>query len=671
MLDGFGIPLAAALTVFAAAEIVLSRRRAARLQTAQNFLRLAKQETLETAQLSLRNPYPLIQISAEGKVIFLNPAAFEKFPGIREKGLQHPVLSGLEIFLTKNEIATREVSYGDLVYNQMITPTQVSGAPAFIIYCYDITQRKEYEKSLKESRAVAEKARQEAEKANQARGEFLANMSHELRTPMNGIIGLSDILIEAGLKSEHREMIEAVNSSAHNLLILLNDILDFSKIEAGELSLESIPFDPRKIIRQIEALQKPVAARKGLEMVSKIDDAVPARLTGDPSRLQQVLNNLINNALKFTERGSVTLSLGGKEDGQGNFITQISVTDTGIGIPADKQAKVFEKFQQADSSTSRKYGGTGLGLTITKNLSELMGGSISLTSAEGKGTTFTVTIPAKIAAVDSAEENEASGSSAGINTKARLLIADDHPVNLLFMRQALTKLGFTHFDEASSGRRAIELFKQSPYDLILMDCKMPEMDGYEATRHIRTLGSAKKRPIIIAVTADAMKSAIDKCMQAGMDDYISKPVDKEKLRAVLQRWIPGSIEAEPVKKEEKKAEKPKESEPVFDWDHLNEFTDGDKETETMLITMFLENLDLDLQNLQQSFHDNDFTEWEAMAHKLCGSSSHMGAFALADICDQAQSLSAAEAGRMKELHQLILNESRRLHSLLETRRAAA
>ncbi len=677
IIDHFEVPFV--IVFLLAIEFVLHRRRSRELKNAQRFLRLAKQETLETAQISLGNPYPLIQVSDKGDVTFINPAAFDKFPEIREKGLKHPILSGLDKIINKNESVSREVEFSKLVYNQTISPTRVNGHTAFTIYCYDVTERKANEKEL-------QKSREAAEKANQARGDFLANMSHELRTPMNGIIGLSDILVEAGLEPKHHELIEAVNSSAHNLLILLNDILDFSKIEAGELTLEAIPFDLRRIVKQIESLQKPVAIRKGLEMKSVIDNSVPPLLIGDPSRLQQILNNLIGNALKFTTQGSITLSVGGQMDKTGYFTIRISVTDTGIGIPKAKQDKLFKKFQQADASTSRQYGGTGLGLAISKNLAKLMDGNISLQSMEGKGSTFSVTIPARIAETVAVENDDRNAGKlqTHINKNAKIMIVDDHPVNLLFMRRVLSKLGVRDFEEASSGKQAIELFRKNTYDLILMDCQMPEMDGYETSKQIRQLESNGHKSVIIAVTANAMKGAEEKCTASGMDDYISKPVDKEKLEFILQHWIPGGEDIEtkdrtgedkknnPVPQQPIKTEdKLQESSSVFDWDHLYEYTDGDKETEKMLINMFLENLDIDLKNLEKNFHDRNFKGWEAVAHKLHGASAHMGACALADICDRAQSLPLEDAERMKDLHQTILSESQRLHGVLVKMREAA
>lgn len=656
------------------------------LGAAQELLKRAKQEVQEIAQLPLSNPHPLIQISRTGEIIFANPAAFEKFPDIKEKGARHPVIIGLQDAIAKNETAAREVTLNNATYRQTVTPTRVGDKRAFIIYCYDITDRKHYEEELKNANQLADSMRQEAERANQARGDFLANMSHELRTPMNGIIGLSDILVESDIRGQQREMIEAINASARNLLIVLNDILDFSKIEAGELTIESIPFDIRRIAAQIEKLQKPMAEQKGLALRTVIDNDVPQRLMGDPARLQQIFNNLIGNALKFTSKGSVTLSIGGKKDSSGRFIVRAAVTDTGIGIPRDKHEKIFTKFQQAESSTARKYGGTGLGLTITRELAELMGGYITLHSDEGKGSTFTVILAMHIAQEEERPGDQArtgKDAGAGINTQARIMVVDDHPVNLLFMRQVLGKTGFGMFDEASSGREAVTLFGQNAYDLIFMDCQMPEMDGFECARKIRDMERAGDEPVIIAVTADAMKGAAEKCKAAGMDDYISKPVDKEKLNTLLRKWIPGhagpaagqdndrddkrsgaaaplkvsAVAPLPLATQEKKPA-------ILDRARLLDFTDGDRNAERKVIEIFINNLKQDVITLERSYRAKDYKKWDEVAHKLYGASSHMGADALAGVCDQAQSLSHNERERMKDIHPAIIQEYYRVHKVL-------
>lgn len=645
-------------------EMILYLRRRRKSKTSRKLLYQAKQEVRELAQLPLNNPYPLVHLSKEGNIVFINPIALNEFPDINDKGVTHEIFSKSDNILDIKEPLTREINIGEKIFHQTMIPSHEG---SLIVYCLDITDRKRYEIALQRAHQLAEQSRQAEQDAKEARGEFLANMSHELRTPMNGIIGLSDILVESRLEGDKQPMIEAVNSSARNLLILLNDILDFSKIEAGELSMEAIPYDIRKVVKQIESLQSPVAAQKGLSMCSIISETVPERLIGDPSRLQQILNNLISNALKFTENGSVTISVDGKGDEQGNFITNIAVTDTGIGIPKDKQAAVFEKFQQADASTARKYGGTGLGLAITKDLAELMNGQIAIESEKGVGTTFTVTIIAPIAEAgerDCADE-KSDGKQSGINLGASLMVVDDHPVNLLFMRQILTKFGFKDFDEAASGKQAVEMFKEKAYDIILMDCQMPEIDGFEAARKIREIERAENEPAIIAVTADAMKGAEDKCIAAGMDDYISKPVEKEKLQSLLEKWIPGDHVgiAKNFENDQNNQVSSAES-AVFDWDRLSEFTDGDPEVEKQIVEIFAQNLEEDVKHLQQSFDDKNYEEWDGWAHKLFGACAHVGANAMACICDEAQSLSSTEIDKMEVLHHGIIEQYSRVKEAL-------
>lgn len=665
----YGLAAATAACVFLSVIAVMQNRKICR---AARQLQKAKEEAREIAELPLSNPHPLIQISGEGKIIFANPAAFEKLPGLKSQALQHPVLEGLGAYMASGTTATREVMVGKTTYHQTITPTRAGTEEACIVYCYDITERKQYERELKQANINAEQARTEAEKANQARGDFLANMSHELRTPMNGIIGLSDILIDSALNPEHAELISAVNSSARNLLILLNDLLDFSKIEAGELTIETIPFNLYKIISQIEFLQNPLAVDKGLHFTVKIDPGVPHYVLSDPSRLQQILNNLISNALKFTEAGTVTLNVEAQKKDGDNMMIRITVSDTGIGIPQDKQTKVFAKFQQADSSTSRKYGGTGLGLAITKDLAMLMGGNITLESEEGKGSTFTVTLPVKSAQKPD-EEKQSKVQKAAINLKAAILVVDDHPINLLFMRKTLGRLGFESFDEATSGKQALEMFSKKPYELILMDCQMPEMDGFEASRKIREIEMADTEPTIIAVTADAMKGAEAKCIAAGMDDYISKPVDKHKLKTMLRKWLPaGDSDVQDEMQQDAAVHNPKaqKAPEVFDWSHMLDFTDGDKEAEQELIGIFLENLEEDIAKLETSFKAGSDEEWDEMAHKLCGACAHIGAKAMAKVCHQAQSITSDKKDKMEVLHPSILYEYKRVRDFLTARKAA-
>ncbi len=639
-----------------------------KLRKAGDVLRDAKREVMEISQLPVGNPQPLIQISQEGEIVFANPAALESFPDLKQLSLEHPVLQGLPDSVCVGEESVQEVQWGDRYYQRTVALSRVQDNDTYIVYCYDITDRKAYELELQKARETAEKEKQAADHAKKARGDFLANMSHELRTPMNGIIGLSDILVDAGLKDDEHELIVAVNSSARNLLTLLNDILDFSKIEAGELTMESIPFALADVTRQVEVLQSQTAVRKNVALETIIESHVPPYVIGDPSRLQQVLNNLVGNALKFTDEGSVTVSIGGEQSGEGRFLLRIDVADTGIGIPADKQEAVFAKFQQADSSTSRKYGGTGLGLAITKDIITLMGGTVSLRSEEGKGSVFTVNLPAKISDAASVEREGKSGQAQGglsVNKAAKIMVVDDHPVNLLYMRRILGKIGFENLDEASSGAQALTLFEANDYDLIFMDCQMPDMDGFETARQIRVLESAETEPAIIAVTADAMKGAEQKCLEAGMDDYISKPVNKRKLLSVLQQWVPGD---DSIEQKSAAADSARIQENQFiDWAHLNEFTGGDKQTESDIIEIFLGSLDTDIQEMEKHFVGGDYKEWDNIVHKICGSSAHLGARDLSNICDRAQTETMGDKDKMAAFHARILDAYKNVCDYLSAR----
>ena len=398
----------------------------------------------------------------------------------------------------------------------------------------------ERNRQLEQQKATLVQALQTAESAsaaNEAKSRFLANVSHEMRTPLQHIVGLSDLLLEGELHGEQRPFCLNIRSSADTLHSLINQLLDLSKIEAGHLMLESIEFRPASVIEDAMGMLAQRAREKGLAVSANGISELPQCVIGDPERFRQILVNLLTNAVKFTEQGSIRIETGVASQGEDWLVVRTAVVDTGIGIPSSDHGKLFAPFSQADSSTTRRFGGTGLGLAIARNLAECMGGEMGLESEEGRGSTFWFTL--KLA---KAEHHRQTGEvlparkTAGteIPLSGRVLLAEDNAVIQLIVLRLLKKLGLSA-DLASNGREAVEAASLRSYDLILMDCQMPEMDGYEATRTLRTRERERRTPVV-AVTAHAMSGDREKCVAAGMDDYITKPVQLEALRAVAQKW---------------------------------------------------------------------------------------------------------------------------------------
>jgi two-component system, sensor histidine kinase len=383
------------------------------------------------------------------------------------------------------------------------------------------------------SRELMLKAREEAEAANKAKSEFLANMSHEIRTPLNGVVGMIDITLATELKDVQKENLNIAKKCVGSLLSLINDILDFSKMEAGKLKIENVNFSVRQLIEAIIKFHSPIALEKRIDLNYMFSSNMPEYVVGDPDRLQQVINNLINNAIKFTEAGSVTVSVKNGEVVGENALLKFSVSDTGIGIDPAQMNKLFMSFSQVDGTYTRKYGGTGLGLAISKQLVELMGGTIWVESERGIGSTFNFTVKLKMGKPPIVEQKEQVKLSVTQNVLNILLVEDDK-VNQIVVSRVLKDTGH-QVDIANNGIEALDLHEHKEYDVILMDIQMPEMDGIEATKLIREREGSDRHTPIIALTAYALKGDKERFMSKGMDDYISKPIVITQLIDILDK----------------------------------------------------------------------------------------------------------------------------------------
>ncbi len=544
-----------------------------------------------------------------------------------------------------------------------------------------IVERVDTLKSLKRANLKMEAASRDlqeslakAEQANRAKGDFLANMSHELRTPMNGVLGMASLLADTPLNDEQKEYVSTINSSGESLLMLLNDILDFSKIEAGALELEHIAFNFTDAMRKTANLLRPQAIKKGVELRVDYESQDALYIWGDSGRMRQIIMNLLGNAIKFTDRGYVRLKADIHESDEGCKL-HVCVEDTGMGIPAHKMGEIFDKFTQGDTSVTRKYGGTGLGLAITKHLVNLMGGTIGVESAEGKGSSFWFAIPCtrahasdELVTIDYLRQYVDKDTTKMPIGKARALLVDDYAVNQIFAEKLLRKFGFTQIDKATDGLEALLKCNDITYDIIFMDCQMPKLDGYIATREIRARAPAgEKSTPIVAMTANAMMGDREKCLNAGMDDYLSKPLRAEHLKKILQTWftLDDNKSAITAQKEDIISEEKTEYPPV-DMEQLRMFTDGDPEEEKALATLFLDQAQEMIVILEKATASDTCDAWKSAAHRFKGSSGNLGAMALYNLCKQAEIHSDEEENRKLEMLIAIKAETKRVEAFFAT-----
>ena len=557
----------------------------------------------------------------------------------------------------------------------VLKPLLESGRVTAVLgFAYDVSRRKMAERDLSA-------AKDAAESANQAKGEFLANMSHEIRTPMNAIVAMTSLLLDTELNQDQRSFTETLKASCHTLLDLVDDILDFSKIESGKLELEKQPFDLRRTVADATYMVSSQAGENGLSLTFGFSEMCPEALEGDVVRVRQVLVNLLSNAVKFTEQGSVKVWVDAEPLGTGSFRLRFEVQDTGCGIALEQQEKIFDAFSQAQASTSRRYGGTGLGLSISRRLTELMGGRIGVESHLGGGSIFYFTILARAARLPiRGEISEEFDAHLSIKHPLEILVADDNPTNQQVAKLLLARRGY-RVDVVGDGHEALRALEKRRYDLVLMDVLMPNMDGLKATREIHRLVEKRFRPQVVAMTASAMQGDREQCLDAGMVDFLTKPINEEELESILilcSERARGN-KAPPI---EATTDRPRDPDPSTSRatksasslpDHPEAEPLDDPEAEALddpiltplieqlyrdrpervipLIKSFLDHTVEAIKDLDRLIRKNQAQSVREVAHSLKGSCQMLGAKRMGVVCANLESL--AKSGQLEGAVELL------------------
>ncbi|UQD56684.1 PAS domain S-box protein [Flavobacterium sp. K5-23] len=618
------------------------------LEKINNSLKLASKYARSLLEASLD---PLVTISPAGKITDVNNALIEA------TGVSREMLIGTDFsnYFTEPEKAQegyRQVFEKGYVEDYPLTLKHLNGELIDVLYnasvyrdddgnvlgvfaaARDITVQKRIATELieakifaelatgiaEEEKRNAENATQIAETAVKAKQQFLSNMSHEIRTPMNAIIGFTKVVLKTDLSDKQKEYLTAIKLSGDALIVLINDILDLAKVDAGKMTFEKVPFKLSSSISAMLHVFETKIKEKNLELVTEYDDTIPKVLLGDPVRLHQIILNLVSNAIKFTSKGKITVSIRLLDEDEENSTIEFAVSDTGIGIAESKIDSIFDDFQQATSDTSRLYGGTGLGLAIVKQLVEPQGGTITVKSKINEGSTFSFILSFQKTAIEVGVETEIVELDSEINN-IKVLVVEDIPLNQLLMKTLLDDFGFES-EIAENGKIAIEKLEKTSYDIVLMDLQMPVMNGFEATKHIRNTMNLKIP--IVALTADVTTVDLAKCKEVGMNDYIAKPVDERILHSKIVGLIKNNITTKTDLNSKNKSVQENVRPKCINLDYLNIRTKSNSRLMMEMISLYIQHTPPILSTMKQSMEDENWPLLSAAVHKIIPSFSIMG-----------------------------------------------